>query len=1506
MVPVLFSNVQSGLFGLDWGALQAGVTVAVIPSALIFSLLQRYYLQSLMGGAVNVQVIYSFSERRGRDREMKLIPEVQETLNETKASLSGYKRRHFMAKIVDAIVLGLLLCVLLPAVWLTSTMPELHTVLIRSATDRSVLSSHESDGSVEIRETSAFTTPLVFAAVGEKRGDGYAIALDSAGDIDGDGSADFIVGAYGYPDMDYKGKVYLYRGGMGGLDATAAYTLIGESPGDRFGSAVAGAGDVNNDGFDDIIVSAAGYPGGAGKGKVYIYFGKAGGLNSSPAITFVGDADGSGLGWKVGTAGDVNKDGFADVLVVARAYPPGKQSGQVYVYHGGPSGDVTPPAFVVTGEADGDVFGWAAGTAGDVNGDGYDDVIIGAYGHQGYKGKVYIYHGSVDGLSAIPSRVLYGENTLDMFGHSLGTAGDVDGDGFDDIIIGAYSDPEDADPGSHHVYLRGADSGIHELWWSNGQWTHQNLSQLAGNTPAAAGDPSSYVTPGTGSHHIYFRGVDSGIHELWWNDGQWTHQNLSQLAGNTPAAAGDPSSYVTPGTGSHHIYFRGVDSSIHELWWSNGQWTHQNLSQLAGNTPAAAGDPSSYVTPGTGSHHIYFRGADSDIHELWWSNGQWTHQNLSQLAGNTPAAAGDPSGYVTPGTGSHHIYFRGVDSSIHELWWNNGQWTHQNLSQLAGNTPAAAGDPSSYATPGTGSHHIYFRGADSSIHELWWNDGQWTHQNLSQLAGNTPAAAGDPSGYVTPGTGSHHIYFRGVDSSIHELWWNDGQWTHQNLSQLAGNTPAAAGDLSGYTTPSNGRAYVYHGSASGIGSTPTLMLTGQTDSYGYAREVSSAGDIDGDGFADIIVGELAGKVHLYRGSQEGLITPSIFTIRDENSGDDFGFSLASAGDVNADGTDEFAVGAYRFPEGGSVGKAYVYAVKALEHCFSLTLSHTGFGSNPIATPVKSANCPAGTYMIGERISVEAKSDAGWTLRSWGGTDNNASRNDTNSLTMPPNDHTVNVSYQQLTVEGGQFEPNNNCGDANSIVPNGTPQNHSIHRLADTDWVRFDGKAGSQYLIEVTVPAVSPADVALEVYIACDSGAITHQDFSFSPGVRLQFTAPTSGPIFLKLLNNNPETAGNNVSYNLSVREYGKTVSPGILILVAGSLRDDDPLLPNIYQVTDSVYQLFVDNGFTDDRIFYLAPDLDHKASGQTTSKVDAISSKANLKVAITQWAIRELGGSKALTIYMMDHGDKELFFLDKLRQEWVEPQNIDEWLSELEEQVPGLKVNVIVEACYSGTFISDPNTLAGPNRVIISSTDDANLAWASEKGAQFSDQFISAVTRGQSLYASFQEAKTASAASNPSQQAWIDGDGDAKPLGSGDQYAADQRGFTFAGTFPVGIDSWEPYIVAVEQPVVIDNGRVLLRATVPDDIAVDQVYTLIYPPSYQAPEASEALVQESLNTVNLLDQGEDVYEAYYDGFSERGDYRVVFHAKDGQGRSARPVSILLSTGADVYLPQIVR
>ncbi|NQU49811.1 MAG: FG-GAP repeat protein [Planctomycetes bacterium] len=329
----------------------------------------------------------------------------------------------------------------------------------------------------------------IFRFDGELSSDALGQAVSGAGDVNGDGFPDLIAGAWAADPggMVYAGSAYVYSG----VDGSLIYQLNGSAAYEEFGVAVSTAGDVNADGFDDFIIGASGAsPGGLGSaGSAYVYSGFNG--------TLLFQLDGADVSYQFGSAvsgaGDVNNDGFGDFIIGANSARSNGlfSSGSAFVY----SGATGTLLFQYDGGAAWDLFGHSVSGVGDVNSDGFDDFIIGAFSADpaaiSAAGSAYVYSGANGSL-------LYqynGSAAFDGLGESVSSAGDVDGDGNPDFIIGAKGTDIAGitNAGSAYVYSGATGLLLHEF---NGNQVSSNFGFSVSHAGDFNGDGSADVIVG--------------------------------------------------------------------------------------------------------------------------------------------------------------------------------------------------------------------------------------------------------------------------------------------------------------------------------------------------------------------------------------------------------------------------------------------------------------------------------------------------------------------------------------------------------------------------------------------------------------------------------------------------------------------------------------------------------------------------------------------------------------------------------------------------------------------------------------------------------------------------------------------------------------------------------------------------------------------------------------------------------------------------------------------------
>ncbi|MCX5868662.1 MAG: hypothetical protein NT009_14495 [Proteobacteria bacterium] len=751
-------------------------------------------------------------------------------------------------------------------------------------------------------------------------------SVAGAGDVNGDGYDDILI-ADQWADPNGKniaGEAYLFYGSpflKGGYDLSWPDVVFqGKADSDYCGRVVSSAGDVNGDGYDDILISSPNA--GGSKGEVYLVYGSSylpavwDFAATPPDVIFQGKASNAGIGDSISEAGDVNGDGYDDFLIGAyNADPLGRtNAGETYLVYGRDEQlyevwpfAITAPSVTFLGIAAGDNSGYAVSEAGDVNGDGFDDILIGAWKvHVGGKsdaGETYLIYGgrslpaSWDLAGDAPNATFQGKAVDDQSGASVSGAGDVNGDGYDDILIGAKL----ADPSGKSA------AGEAYLVYGSATWP-ANMVQDFSVTPPDVTFQGKAVNNESGR-------VVSGAGDV---NGDGFADILIGAWGASPSGR--------PGAGETYLIYGGK--------YLPATWDFSGVSPDVVFQGKSIGDSSAYSVAGAG-----------DVNGDGYAD---------ILIGATTA---DPPGRTS--AGETYLVYGGLDPE---------NYRHR---ELAGDFKVREAD-NLFLGAGINGKSGWSAALVGDVNGDGYDDiliGAWDMGRLGRFHNGEAYLY-----YGKPGLkGAHSINFPESMPSQPDVKFI-GIKEDDNL----GYSVSGAGDLNadGYDEiligapgawGGKGEAYVIYGGNSMTPGTiwdfstwsPQITITGKAAGDILGWSVSGAGDVNGDGYSDMLIGAPgadpsgrinAGEAYIIYGARvlsstwDLSVTPPDVTFQGQAAGDGLGWSVSGAGDVNRDGFADILLGAYQASPGAKpqAGEAYlIYGSNSLPAAWDLSTTPAG-------------------------------------------------------------------------------------------------------------------------------------------------------------------------------------------------------------------------------------------------------------------------------------------------------------------------------------------------------------------------------------------------------------------------------------------------------------------------------------------------------------------------------------------------------------------------------------
>jgi VCBS repeat-containing protein len=540
------------------------------------------------------------------------------------------------------------------------------------------------------------------------------------------------------------------------------FKIIGENANDFAGQGAASAGDVNGDGYDDVIVGGnLNDAGGTDAGAAYVVYGGPnaalvnGVVNLDAVATgtggfkIIGQSANQGAGFHVSSAGDVNNDGYADVLVTAQ------NGNAVYVVYGGSNAALVngvidldlvaagQGGFKIVGEGGSDAPGSSLAPAGDVNGDGYDDFILGAVGNAAgggaYAGAAYVIYGGPNSAPAggvldlhtiaagTAGFKIIGENTADLAGCSVGSAGDINQDGYDDLIVGAYKNTSNGTlSGAAYVVYGGPNAAL-----VNGVINLDTIATGVGGFKIVAQGANDAVGTGVASAgDVNGDGINDLVVGAYGDDTHGAYAGAAYVVygGSNPALSGGTLNLATIaiGTGGFKIIAEAAADntgfSASSAGDVNGDGYADVLIAAGGNDAGGSNAGAAYVVYGGVNSAIVNGVVDLAVVANGSGGFKVIGEAANDLAGGSVSAAGDingdgyddiiigAKGEDTGGgsAGAAYVIYGGYDLGGQSGLTLTGTSGVDTLTGKAGNDILTGGDGADILTGGLGADIFHY------------------------------------------------------------------------------------------------------------------------------------------------------------------------------------------------------------------------------------------------------------------------------------------------------------------------------------------------------------------------------------------------------------------------------------------------------------------------------------------------------------------------------------------------------------------------------------------------------------------------------------------------------------------------------------------------------------------------------------------------------------------------------------------------------------------------------
>jgi hypothetical protein len=732
------------------------------------------------------------------------------------------------------------------------------------------------------------------------------------------------------------GSAYIFFGypGIASNNISAAYanvTIHGSDAGDQIGWSVSDAGDVNGDGYDDVIIGAPGYSN--DKGRAYVFYGRATGswsdiddASTDADVILTGENDADQFGCSVSRAGDLNNDTDEDVIVGAYGYS--YETGRAYIFEGGSwfNGSISADNanVTLTGTSSNDRFGWAVSDAGNADNDIYDDVIVGAPGAD----KAYIFLGDDSISSSISASnanaILSGDANTD-FGYSVASCGNINSAGGDDVIVGA--------PG--YRYSKGRAYIFYGKVYKNeyndivtADFSDDTVTILNG-TSSGGWEAKTTLDVGQLPYHAFVGDANNdGYNDIVTAD---FLDDIVTIYNGTSSGGWETKSTLSVGDGPNSVFVGDANNDgYNDILTTDG--ADDTITIYNGTS---SGGWEAKYTLGTGSSpmSVFVGDANNDgyndiLAADWIGNTVTIYNGTSSgwEASCTLSVGTDPiSVFVGDANNDGYNDILTADQGANTVTIYNGTssggWEAK-YTLAVGNTP----------------NSVFVGDANND----GYNDILAADRNAATVTiyNGTSSGGWEAKGILDVGTGPFDVFVGDANND----GYNDILTANNPVDTVTILNGTSSGDWEAKFSLGVGNApysvFVAnvnndYGAESIDASDADLILTGEAIGHKFGYSVHYAGDIDGDGEPDVIVGAPyysnntkteCGAFYVYNGGSDIDEKPD-YANYGENDYDHFGWSVSYAGDMNGDSVNETLCGAPHFDDGAETdaGKAYCHS-----------------------------------------------------------------------------------------------------------------------------------------------------------------------------------------------------------------------------------------------------------------------------------------------------------------------------------------------------------------------------------------------------------------------------------------------------------------------------------------------------------------------------------------------------------------------------------------------------